>query len=237
MRTCILQILSLRASGANLMFNVAIPKFAAQAIRKIYDIGWKPIYILNNVSSSVGLVMRHAGPEKSTGIISAAFAKDPTDPQWQDTVEYKEWLAWMKKYNASGNVADVLTVFGYSAAQTMVAVLKQCGNNLTRENLMKQAASIDPPQVADAAARRHCLDRRRRFRANQADAIGEVRRHYMAVVWRGHLGIRHLGLSRGGYAGSHPMGRGLLGSPTSPTQLLLPYCPELTGERLLVRFA
>jgi hypothetical protein len=87
--------------------------------------------------------MRPAGPEKSTGIISAAFAKDPTDPQWQDTVEYKEWLAWMKKYNASGNVADVLTVFGYSAAQTMVAVLKQCGNNLTRENLMKQAASID----------------------------------------------------------------------------------------------
>jgi branched-chain amino acid transport system substrate-binding protein len=136
------QILSLRASGANLMFNVAIPKFAAQAIRKIYDIGWKPIHILNNVSSSVGLVMRPAGPEKSTGIISAAFVKDPTDPQWQDTLEYKEWLAWMKKYNASGNVADVFTVYGYSAAQTMVAVLKQCGNNLTRENLMKQAASI-----------------------------------------------------------------------------------------------
>jgi branched-chain amino acid transport system substrate-binding protein len=136
------QILSLRASGANLMFNVAIPKFAAQAIRKIYDIGWKPIHILNNVSSSVGLVMRPAGPEKSTGIISAAFVKDPTDPQWQDTLEYKEWLAWMKKYNASGNVADFFTVYGYSAAQTMVAVLKQCGNNLTRESLMKQAANI-----------------------------------------------------------------------------------------------
>ena len=78
------------------MFNVAIPKFAAQAIRKIYDIGWKPIHILNNVSSSVGLVMRPAGPEKSTGIISAAFVKDRTDPQWQDTLEYKEWLAWMR---------------------------------------------------------------------------------------------------------------------------------------------
>jgi branched-chain amino acid transport system substrate-binding protein len=136
------QILSLRASGANLMFNVAIPKFAAQAIRKIYDIGWKPIHILNNVSTSVGPVMRPAGPEKSTGIISAAFVKDPTDPQWQDTLEYKEWLAWMKKYNASGNIADVFTVYGYSAAQTMVAVLEQCGNNLTRENLMKQAASV-----------------------------------------------------------------------------------------------
>jgi len=136
------QILSLRASGANLMFNVAIPKFAAQAIRKIYDISWKPIHILNNVSSSVGQVMRPAGSEKSTGIISAAFVKDPTDPQWQDTPEYKEWLAWMKKYNASGNVSDVFTVYGYSAAQTMVTVLKQCGNNLTRDNLMKQAASV-----------------------------------------------------------------------------------------------
>jgi branched-chain amino acid transport system substrate-binding protein len=136
------QILSLRASGANLMFNVAIPKFAAQAIRKIYDIGWKPIQFLNSVSNSVGLVMRPVGSEKSTNIISAAFVKDPTDPQWQDTLEFKEWLAWMKKYNASGNVADALTIYGYSAAQTMVAVLKQCDNNLNRENLMKQAASI-----------------------------------------------------------------------------------------------
>src|SRR4029077_18073816 len=103
---------------------------------------WKPIHILNNVSNSVGLVMRPAGPEKSTGIISAAFVKDPTDPQWQDTPEYKEGLAWMKKNNASGNVSDVFTVYGYSAAQTMVTVLKQCGNNLARDNLMKQAASV-----------------------------------------------------------------------------------------------
>jgi hypothetical protein len=86
--------------------------------------------------------MRPAGPEKAVGIISETFLKDPTDPQWQDTAEYKEWLAWMKKYNTSGNVADALTVYGYSAAQTMVAVLIACGDNLTRENVMKQAASL-----------------------------------------------------------------------------------------------
>jgi branched-chain amino acid transport system substrate-binding protein len=87
-------------------------------------------------------VLRPAGLLKGVGIISAGYLKDPTDPQWQDTPEYKEWLAWMKKYNTSGNVADSFTVYGYSAAQTLVAVLRQCGDTLTRENLMKQAASI-----------------------------------------------------------------------------------------------
>jgi branched-chain amino acid transport system substrate-binding protein len=136
------QVASLQGSGADVMMTIAIPKFAAQVIRKVHDIGWKPTHILSNVSSSVGLVMRPAGPEKSLGIISATYGKDPTDPQWQDTPEYKEWLAWMKKYNTSGNIADAFTVYGYSAAQTMVHVLKACGDNLTRENLMKQAASI-----------------------------------------------------------------------------------------------
>ena len=136
------QIVSLQGSGADVLLMAAIPKFAAQAIRKVYDIGWKPTHFLTNVSISIKAVMQPAGPEKAVGIISAAYLKDPTDPQWQDTPEYKEWLAWMKKYNASGNVADVYNVYGYSVAQTMVAVLKQCGNDLTRENLMKQAASI-----------------------------------------------------------------------------------------------
>ena len=86
--------------------------------------------------------MRPAGPEKGVGIISAAYLKEPTDPQWQNTPEYKEWLAWMKKYNTSGNVADGNNVAGYSYTQTMVAVLKACGDNLTRENVMKQAANI-----------------------------------------------------------------------------------------------
>ena len=122
-------------------------KFAAQTIRKIYEIGWKPTHIVSSVSSSVGLVMRPAGPEKSVGVISATYGKDPTDPQWQDTREYNEWLAWMKKYNTSGNLADADTVYGYSAAQTMVAVLKACGDNLTRENLMKRAASVHGLQL------------------------------------------------------------------------------------------
>ena len=136
------QIVALQASGADVMFTVAIPKFAAQAIRKIYDIGWKPTHILNNVSASIKTAIQPAGPEKAIGIISSAYLKDPTDPQWQDTPEYKDWLAWMKKYNSSASTADVNNVYGYTVTQAMVAVLKQCGNDLTRENLMKQAANI-----------------------------------------------------------------------------------------------
>jgi branched-chain amino acid transport system substrate-binding protein len=136
------QIVALQASGADTLLTAAIPKFAAQAIRKVYDIGWRPAHFLSSVSNSVGTVMKNAGPEKAVGIISAAFAKDPTDPQWADTPEYKEWLAFMKKYNASANLADVQGVVGYSYAQTLVPVLKASADNLTRENIMKQAASI-----------------------------------------------------------------------------------------------
>jgi hypothetical protein len=135
--------------------------------------------------------MIQPGTEKAVGIITAGYLKEPTDPQWQDTPEYKEWLAWMKKYNTSGNVADSNNVFGYSVAQTMVAVLKASGDNLTRENVMKQAVH-SRPEAADAAARHHCLDQRRRFRSDQADAVGEVRRHHLAAVWRGDLGVRQL---------------------------------------------
>ena len=137
------QIEALQASGANVLLTAAINKFASQAIRKVYDIGWKPTHFLNNVSLSVKAVMQPAGLEKGIGIISAGSFKDPTDPQWQGTPEYKEWVAWMQKYNTSGNVADNLTVYGYTVTQAMVAVLKACGNNLTRANLMKQAASIN----------------------------------------------------------------------------------------------
>jgi branched-chain amino acid transport system substrate-binding protein len=136
------QIVKLQASGANVLMTVAIPKFAAQAIRKVYDIGWKPTQFLSNVSASVQSVMQPAGPEKGVGIITAGYLKDPTDPQWQNTPEYKDWLAWMKKYYPSGNVEDVNNVYAYSVAQTVVAVLKACGNDLTRENVMKQAASV-----------------------------------------------------------------------------------------------
>ena len=136
------QVVALQGSGADTLLTAAIPKFAAQAIRKVYDIGWKPAHFLTNVSSSVGSVFKPAGPEKGVGIISAGFLKDPTDPQWQDTPEYKDWVAWMKKYNSSGNLADGNNVTGYSVAQTLVPVLKACGDDLTRQNIMKQAASI-----------------------------------------------------------------------------------------------
>jgi branched-chain amino acid transport system substrate-binding protein len=136
------QVVALQGTGADVLVTAAISKFASQAIRKIYDIGWRPTHFLTNVSTSVGTVMRPAGPDKAIGIISTAYLKDPTDPQWQDTPEYKTWLAWMKKYNTQGNVADTFTVYGYTIAQTMAAVLKACGNDLTRENLMKQATGI-----------------------------------------------------------------------------------------------
>ncbi len=136
------QIVALQGSGADVLLTAAIPKYAAQAIRKVYDVGWKPTHFLTSVSNSVGTVMKSAGFEKGVGIISASFIKDPTDPQWQDTPEYKEWLAFMKKYNASANTADVQAAVGYSYAQTLVAVLKASGDNLTRENVMKEAASL-----------------------------------------------------------------------------------------------
>jgi branched-chain amino acid transport system substrate-binding protein len=136
------QIVALHASGADVLLTAAIPKFTTLSIRKVYDIGWRPTHFINSVSTSVGSVMRPAGADKAAGVISGAYTKDPTDPQWQNTPEYREWLAWMKKYNQSGNVTDAFTVYGYTTAQTLVAVLKASGDNLTRENVMKQAASL-----------------------------------------------------------------------------------------------
>jgi branched-chain amino acid transport system substrate-binding protein len=136
------QIVALQGSGADVLLTAAIPKFAAQAIRKVYDIGWKPTHFLTNVSVSMGSVMKPAGLEKGVGIISAGYLKDPTDPQWQNTPEYKDWSEWMKKYYSSGSVADINNVYAYSAAETLVVVLKASGNNLTRENIMKEAANL-----------------------------------------------------------------------------------------------
>jgi branched-chain amino acid transport system substrate-binding protein len=136
------QVVALQGSGADVLLTAATPKFAAQAIRKVYDIGWKPTHILTNVSVSVGSVMKPAGPEKGVGIISAGYLKDPTDPQWQNGQEYKDWLEWMKKNYSSGSLTDINNVYGYTASQTMVAVLKAAGDNLTRENVMKEAANI-----------------------------------------------------------------------------------------------
>jgi branched-chain amino acid transport system substrate-binding protein len=144
------QIVTLQASGADVFYDVTIPKFAAQAIRKVHDIGWKPVHLLNSVANSVGSVLTPAGLDVSTGIITTAFLKDPTDPRWQNDPAYKEWLAWMEKCYPTGDKTDVFNVGGYNAAATMVQVLKQCGDDLTRENVMRQAADLHnfaPPML------------------------------------------------------------------------------------------
>jgi len=137
------QMVELKSSGADIFFNVTTPKFAAQAIKKAAEMGWKPTHYLNSVSNSAGAVMNTAGADNGIGILSVYYLKDPTDAQWQSSPEYKEWLTFMQKYCPSCDLKDNLNVFGYSTAQTFIQVLKQCGDNLTRENLMKQAASLD----------------------------------------------------------------------------------------------
>jgi len=136
------QIVTLQASGADTFFNITTPKFAAQAIRKAYDIGWRPLHLVNNVSISVATVLTPAGLEKSIGLISSQYGKDPTDPSWKDDPGMKDYYAFMKKYYPDGNPADVNNAYGYSVAQTLVQVLKQCGDDLTRESIMRQAANL-----------------------------------------------------------------------------------------------
>jgi branched-chain amino acid transport system substrate-binding protein len=137
------QMVTLKASGADTFFNVTTPKFAAQAIRKAAEIGWKPVHYLNSVSNAVGSVLTPAGLENGVGIFTAAYIKDPTDPQFQKGKEYDDWVAWMKKFHPSGDLKDNFNVYGYTVAQTLVQVLKQAGDNLTRDNVMKQSASLD----------------------------------------------------------------------------------------------
>ena len=137
------QMVSLKASGADTFFNVTTPKFAAQAIKKAAELGWKPVHYLNSVSASVASVLVPAGIEASMGIYTASYIKDPTDPQFQTGKEWDDWVAYMKKYHPTGAMNDNFNVYGYTVAQLMVQVLKQAGDNLTRENVMKQAANLD----------------------------------------------------------------------------------------------
>jgi branched-chain amino acid transport system substrate-binding protein len=141
------QIIQLQASGADVFFNVTTPKFAAQAIRKAYDIGWKPVQYLNNVSASVGSVLTPAGLDKSTGVITTAYIKDPTDNTWANDDGVKKWRAFMAKYYPDGDVKDVSNMYGYTVARTLEQVLKQAGDNLTRDNIMKQAAAMKGHKV------------------------------------------------------------------------------------------
>jgi len=136
------QLVALQASGADTLFIFAGPKQAAQAIRKAYDIGWRASVFLNNVSASVATVLGPARLERSVGIMTALYMKDPTDPQWTKDKGFQDWLAFMKKWYPEGSTEELYNVWGYSIAQTMVQVIKQCGEDLTRENLMRQAANL-----------------------------------------------------------------------------------------------
>jgi ABC-type branched-subunit amino acid transport system substrate-binding protein len=135
-------IVKLKSSGADVFVDIATPKFAAQAIKKVAEIDWKPLHFLNNVSASVGSVIKPAGFQNAQEIISAAYLKDASDPQWNEDPGMKEFYAFLAKDFPDGDRLDQGTVVGYGVAQTLVHVLKQCGDNLTRENVMKQAASI-----------------------------------------------------------------------------------------------
>src|SRR5436190_5383401 len=136
------QIVQLKSSGADVFFNITTPKFAAQAIRAAYDTGWKPTHYVNNVSNSVGSVLTPAGLDKAVGIISSEYLKDPTDKRWENDPAMKEWREFMAKYNPDADLKDRSNVYGYAVAATLEQVLKQAGDTLTRENIMKQAASL-----------------------------------------------------------------------------------------------
>jgi branched-chain amino acid transport system substrate-binding protein len=135
------QVIQLKDSGANVFFNVSIPKFAAQSMRKAADIGWRPTQYLNNVAGQVTTTMKPAGFENVQGVTTAAWLKDPTDHQWDDDAEMKTWREWMAKYIPNGNLGDVNYVYAYSVSFLMEQTLKKCGDELTRENLMRQAAN------------------------------------------------------------------------------------------------
>ncbi len=136
------QIIQLQGSGADVFVNITTPKFAAQAVRKVYDIGWKATHYLNNVGASVGSVLTPAGLDKAVGVITTAYLKDYTDAQWANDPAMKTFESFMKKYYPEGNLADASNMYGYTVAKTLEQVLKQAGNELTRANVIKQAASM-----------------------------------------------------------------------------------------------
>ena len=142
------QIVTLKNSGADVFFDVSLPKFAAQAIRKADEIGWKPLHFLNDVSTSVASTLEPAGLERSVGIISTVWQKDPSDASWKDDAEFKDWLAWMDRYMPGADKTNQYNVYGYIAGQAVVHVLKACGDDLTRENVLRQAEGMKGVRLA-----------------------------------------------------------------------------------------
>ena len=203
------QIATLQASGADVLVVAAAPKFGAQAIRKVYDLGWKPMFFMTNVSISVASVLTPAGPEKAIGMISTGYLKDPTDHQWDNDAGMQEWRGFMAKYMPGADLTDANYVYGYAAAKTMLQVLKQCDGNFSRENVMKQAENLHDLELPDFAPRHQGEHQSHRSSADQGDATGEVGRQDLGVV-RGHYrGDEYLiGFCPGGIVAAHCPGKG-----------------------------
>ncbi len=142
------QAVALQGSGADVLVTAATPKFAAQMIRKVYDLGWKPLHLLTDVSISVAAVINPAGPERAVGIIAAGYLKEESDPALKDDPGMKEWRAFMQERMPDADVSDSNYTFSYGVSQTLMQVLKQCGDDFSRENIMKQAASLHDFQPA-----------------------------------------------------------------------------------------
>lgn len=136
------QIATLKGSGADTLFSFASPKFAAQSIRRAYDIGWKPLHFVVYTSISVKAVLQPAGLERAAGLMSSTFVRDPTDPQWKDDAATRAWRAWMETYYPAGDTSEIYNVYAYTNAQLLVHVLRLCADDLTRDNVMKQAGSL-----------------------------------------------------------------------------------------------
>jgi branched-chain amino acid transport system substrate-binding protein len=144
------QAVSLQAAGCNAVFTAATPKWAAQMIRKIADLNWKPLHLIGNVSSSISSVINPAGPDKAIGMVTAIYGKDPTDPTWTDDPGMNEWRRFMKQYMPEANATDIFAAYAYGAAYVLVQVLRQCGADLSRANIMRQAASLRDLEVPTA---------------------------------------------------------------------------------------
>jgi branched-chain amino acid transport system substrate-binding protein len=142
------QVTAFKSAGADTFFNECTPKFAAQGIAKAYDIGWKPLMILPTVSSSIASVIKPAGVEKAVGVVAPAYLKDPSSKEWENDKAMQAWRAWMAKYNTKVNPSDPLAVQGYVVAELTLEVIKRAGDNLTRENIMKQASSLKDLQLS-----------------------------------------------------------------------------------------
>jgi len=137
------QVVQLHSSGADALFVASIPKVTAMTLRKVRDLDWNPLYIIASVGASVASGLAPAGLDKAVGLITGAYLKDPSDPQWADDPGFKDWLAFMKQYQPNGDLSDASNVYGYSVTQTLAIMLKQCGEDLSRDNVIRQAANLD----------------------------------------------------------------------------------------------